>query len=94
MVWLSHHHFESLRERIFDSDELQRELTALIQQDLSVLGFRLDTIVGVTSAVADKTDSLSQVGRALGTDTEALSDQAVEVLKVFDQIGASRMVLF
>lgn len=47
MVWLSHHHFEGLRERIFDSDELQRELTALIQQDLSLLGFRLDTIAGV-----------------------------------------------
>lgn len=34
MVWLSHHHFEGLRERIFDSDELQRELTSLLQQDL------------------------------------------------------------
>ena len=56
MVWLSHHHFEGLRERIFDSDELQRELTALLQQDLSVLGFRLDTIAGVISAVADKID--------------------------------------
>jgi hypothetical protein len=59
-----------------------------------VLGSRLDTIAGAISAVADKIDSLSQVGRALGTDTEALSDQAAEVLKVFDQIGASRMIVF
>ena len=94
MVWLSHHHFEGLRERIFDSEELQRELTSLLQQDLSVLGSRLDTIAGAISAVADKIDSLAQVGQALGTDTEALSDQAAEVLKVFDQMGASRMVVF
>lgn len=94
MVWLSHHHFEGLRERIFDSAELQRELASLLQQDLSVLGSRLDTIAGAISAVADKIDSLSQLGRALGTDTEALSAQAAEVLKVFDQMGASRMVVF
>lgn len=94
MVWLSHHHFEGLRERIFDSEELQRDLASLLQQDLSVLGSRLDTIAGAISAVADKIDSLSQVGRALGTDTEALSDQAAVVLKVFDHMGASRMVVF
>lgn len=94
MVWLAHHNFEVLRKRIFDSEELQRELASLLHQDLSVLGSRLDTIAGAISAVANKIDSLSQVGRALGTDTEALSDQAAEVLKVFDQIGASRMIVF
>lgn len=26
MLWLSHHHHDNLRERIFESDELQREL--------------------------------------------------------------------
>jgi hypothetical protein len=94
ITWLTHHKFEQIRERIFESEELQRELTLLLQQDLSLLGSKLDTIVGAISAIADKIDSLSQVGRALGTDTEALSDQAAEVLKVFDQIGASRMVVF
>ncbi|MDP3849821.1 MAG: hypothetical protein Q8Q59_04900 [Luteolibacter sp.] len=94
MVWLSHHHFEGLRDRIFESEELQRELTALLEQDLSALSSKLDTIAGALSSVADKIDSLSQVGRALGTDIEALSDQAAAVLKVFDQMGASRMVVF
>jgi hypothetical protein len=94
MVWLSHHNFEGLRERIFDSEELQRELSSLLQQDLSVLGSRLNTISGAISAVADKIDSLSQIGRALGTGTEALSDQAAEVLKCLDQLGARRMVIF
>ena len=55
---------------------------------------KLDTIVGSLSAVADKIDSLAQVGRALGTNIEALSEQATEILKVFDQLGASRMVVF
>jgi hypothetical protein len=94
MVWLSHHHFHGLRERIYDSEELQRDLASLLRQDLSILDSKLDTIAGAISAVADKIDSLSQVGRALGTDTESLSDQATEVLKVFDQMAASRMVVF
>ena len=94
MVWLSHHHFESLRERIYASEELQRELTALLQQDFAVLGTKMDVITGAISAVADKIDSLSQVGRAIGIDGESLSEQAVEVLKVFDQLGARRMVVF
>jgi hypothetical protein len=94
MAWLSHHHFEGLRKRIFDSEELQRELASLLQQDLSVLGSRLDTITGAISAVADKIDLISQVARALGADTEALSEQAAEVLKFLDQLGASRMVVF
>lgn len=94
MVWLSHHHFESLRARIYASEELQRELTALLQQDFAVLGTKMDVITGAISAVADKIDSLSQVGRAIGIDGEALSEQAVEVLKVFDQLGARRMVVF
>ena len=94
ITWLTHHKFEQIRERIFDSEELQRELASLLQQDLSVLGSRLDTIAGAISAVADKFDSLSQVSRALGTDTEALSEQAAEVLKVLDQMAATRMVVF
>jgi hypothetical protein len=54
MLWLSHHHHDNLRERIFESDELQRELNSLLQQDLSVLGIKLDTIAGAISAVANK----------------------------------------
>jgi len=94
MVWLSHHHFESFRERIYASEELQRELAALLQQDFTALGTKLDVITGAISAVADKNDSLSQVGRAIGINGDALSEQAVEVLKFFDQLGASRMVVF
>ena len=92
MVWLSHHHFESLRERIYGSEELQRDLTSLLQQDLSVLGSRLDTIAGAIAAIAGKIDHLSQIGRTLGSSAESLSDQAAEMLKLFDQLEASRML--
>jgi len=62
MVWLSHHHFEGLRERIFESEELQRELTALLQQDLSVLSSKLDTIC---SCFPSPTEPLSLLCHAL-----------------------------
>jgi len=92
-VWLSHHHFEGLRERIFESEELQRELTALLQQDLSVLSSKLALITGAISAVADKIDRIGQVSRALGADTEALSEQAVALIKAFEESGDGRMVV-
>ncbi len=92
MTWLVQHNFNSISERIYDSEELQRELTALLHQDLSVLSSKLDIITGAISAVGDKIDCLSQVSHALGVDKQSLSEQAAEILKVFDQLGASRML--
>ena len=94
MTWLANHHHDQLRDRIFASDELQRELHSLLQQDLSVLGSKLDTLAGAISAVANKIDSLSQIGRAVGADIEALSDQAVALLKAFEQSGDGRIIVF
>lgn len=92
MAWLLQHNFNDLSERIYKSEELQHDLASLLRQDLSVISSKLDTIVGSLSAVADKIDSLSQVSRSLGADTEALSEQATEILKIFDQTRASRMI--
>lgn len=92
MKWLVRHNFNDLNDRIFASEELQRDLSALLSQDISVISTKLDTIVGSLSAVADKIDTLSQLGRTLGADTELLSEQSVIILKAFDQIQANRMV--
>lgn len=92
MAWLVQHNFNDLNERIFASEELQRDLSALLSQDLSVISTKLDTIVGSLSAVADKIDTLSQLGRTLGADAEALSDQATRIIKLFDQFAAHRMI--
>lgn len=59
MVWLSHHHFEGICERIYDSEELQHNLYSLLQQDLSVLGNPIYAITRVGSAFAA---SLTAVG--------------------------------
>lgn len=92
MACLVQHNFNDLNERIFASEELQRDLSALLSQDLSLISTKLDTIVGSLSAVARKIDSFAQLGRALGSDREEISEQAVIILKIFDQIGANRMV--
>ncbi len=92
MVWLVQHNFNDLNNRIFASEELQHHLSSLLSEDISVISTKLDTIVGSLSAVADKIDTLSQLGRTLGADTEALSEQATEILKIFDQTRAFRMI--
>jgi AAA+ ATPase superfamily predicted ATPase len=92
MSWLLQHNFNELSERIYQSEELQRDLATLLQQDLSVISTKLDTIVCSISAVADKIDSLSQISRTLGADTNELSEQATEIIKIFDQLEAQRMI--
>jgi AAA+ ATPase superfamily predicted ATPase len=92
MAWLLQHNFNELSERIYQSEELQRDLATLLQQDLSVISTKLDTIVCSISAVADKIDSLSQISRTLGADTNELSEQATEIIKIFDQLEAQRMI--
>lgn len=92
MAWLVQHNFNDLNERIYQSEELQRDLTALLQQDLTVLNDKLDIIAGNISAVADKIDFLSQTSRTLGVDTDALSEQAITILKAFDESGSINMI--
>lgn len=92
MAWLVQHNFNDLNDRIFASEELQRDLSALLSQDISVISTKLDTIVGSLSAVADKIDTLSQLSRTLGADAEALSEQALAILKAFDESESAYMI--
>jgi len=92
MTWLVQHNFNELNERIYQSEELQRDLAALLQQDLTVLNDKLDIIAGSISAVADKIDFLSQTSRTLGADTDALAEQAITILKAFDESGSTNMI--
>lgn len=92
MAWLVQHNFNDLNDHIFASEELQRDLSKLLSQDISVISTKLDIIVGSLSAVADKIDTLSQLSRTLGADTEVLSEQANSIIKLFDQLAAHRMI--
>jgi hypothetical protein len=94
ITWLSNHHFNELHDQILSSKDLQIQLSALLRQDSADLNRRLDTLVTAISAVADKIDSFTEIGRALHTTAASLSSQAIEILKSFEQSSASRMVVF
>ena len=94
ITWLTSHNFHALKERIFESDELQRQLNDLLRQDFGSLSTKLDTVSSAISAISDKIDSFGQVGRALRTATESVSEQAIAILKVFDHFQAQRMIVF
>lgn len=94
ITWLTNHNFLALKERIYESDELQQQLNLLLRQDFDVLSTKLDTISSAISAISDKIDSFTQVGLALRTAKESVSVQAIAILKVFDHLEAHRMVVF
>lgn len=89
--WLVNHKFENIRDRIFESDELQRQLNELLRQDYGRLGDRLDSISSAISSISDRIDTFGQVARAFRSPSDAISDQALAILKIFDQKQALRM---
>ena len=93
MTWLSNHHFEGLRERIFESEELQRELSGLLQRDVSDVNAKLDVLTNAMASVAEKLDSFRGIGRAIGAVGDQISHQAVHLLCAFEASGAARMVV-
>lgn len=80
ITWLEQHHFNDLRSRITSSDELQRELSALLKEDLESLTAKLDSITSGIAAVGSKLDHFASVIRVLGPSTDDLSDQATAIL--------------
>jgi hypothetical protein len=94
ITWLTNHNFHALKDRIFESEELQRQLTEMLRQDYDTLSEKLDSLTGAISAISDKIDTFGEVGRALRTSTENVSIQALAILKCFDASEAPRMVVF
>lgn len=94
LTWLTNHKFERLREQITQSDELMKELNALLEDDLKTLSEKLDVITSTLTAVSNKVDKLSQIGNALGVSAEAISEQAFAILKAFEESAAEKMIVF
>jgi hypothetical protein len=95
ITWLEVHHFEGLKDRIFESDELQRSLHQLLGNDLNSLSKKLDALTSSLSAVAERIDGFDAVGESLSTPGELLSEQGFALLKAFaSNEGAAEMILF
>ena len=86
------HHFETLRGEILESRDLQVHLKGLLSGDLSSISGKLDVISQGMAALAEKMDALGPLVQSLGTSGEGLSEQAAQILKVFDQSDAEEMI--
>jgi len=94
LLWLENHNFQALKERIFESNELQQNLTALLQSDIATVSEKLNSVCDAVNAVASKIDGLAGVGASLIGQSDLLSDQACEILKLFaDAIDSDRMIV-
>lgn len=94
ITWLQVHHFDQLKERIFESDELQRELHGLLAGGLAGIESKLNSLEAAIAGVAAKIDGLTQVGRASAASAKGLSPQACEILKLFaDSSGDTEMAV-
>jgi hypothetical protein len=92
--WLHEHNFQSLTEQIRTSSELQQGLQVLLRQDAAQLSQKLDLISQSLSAMSERIESLAPLSRLLKGSQEGLSNQAVEILKVFVDSQARKLTLF
>lgn len=94
IVWLENHNFQAIKERIFESEELQRDLSDLLRSDIASISTKLDLVCDAVSAVSSKIDGLADIGTSLESTSDLLSDQACEILKLFaDASDADRLIL-
>jgi hypothetical protein len=94
ITWLTQHHFNALREQIEGSAELQRELGQLLREDSKSLSAKLDIVCEGISSLSQRIESLSGIANALDSKGDSLSDQAIALLQLFTDSGATRMVAF
>lgn len=94
MVWLQNHNFNTICQRIYESEEVSRELNALLSQSLTQIDDKLERIALAVAGIASKIEGLQELDRAASDDTETLSTQAREILKLFaDSEGTTAIVL-
>lgn len=93
ITWLSNHNFNDLKERIFESDDLQRNLNDLLRSDLTEISAKLDTLCSGLSALALRIEGVSGLAESLrAADGEKLSVQACAILKIFADSEADEMI--
>ncbi|MEO5916748.1 MAG: hypothetical protein ABIS50_21145 [Luteolibacter sp.] len=94
ILWLEDHNFQEVSRKIAESDELNRELHALLALSLDQVSGKLDELAFAVAGLAVKIDGLNTLDRAISHDTDTLSTQAREILKLFaDQPGCPHMIV-
>ncbi len=92
--WLTNHNFQALRSQIVESTEIEQALHKLLRQDSAILSQKLDLVCRGLSALSDRIEVLAPISHAINASREgALSDQAIRILKHFDQTDAERLIL-
>jgi hypothetical protein len=89
ILWLENHNFHALRERIYESDELNRDLHSLMANSIEQIGAKLDELSSAVSLVASKIDGLRSIDRAVFADANTVSTQAREILRFFSDADDS-----
>lgn len=93
ITWLSQHHHNELCEKINASTELQRELHELLSGDLGSLSTELARVKSALAAVTSKLTKLSKLSAALKVPDGELTDQSISVLKKFEELGATHLII-
>ncbi len=84
-MWLDHHNFTKINQRISESEELQRELQSLLSSSISEIDKKLDRIEFQIIQIASKIEGFDALYRHSSPQNSALSAQALEILKLFSE---------
>jgi hypothetical protein len=94
IIWLENHNFHELSRKIFESEEVNRELHALLSLSIDEVNGKLDAIAAAICGLAVQIEGLNTLDRAVSQDAQTLSTQAREILKLFaDQAGCTGMIV-
>jgi hypothetical protein len=94
IIWLESHNFHELSRKIFESEEVNRELHELLSLSIDEVNGKLDAIATAICGLAVQIEGLNTLDRAVFADESVPSTQAREILKLFaDQVDATGMMV-
>lgn len=93
MAYIEHHKFEEIKAAIQGSTSLQLEIQGLLNRDVSEVREQIGIINRSVAAIASRLNSFSGIAEAMGANVR-MSDQAVRILKMFNESGATEMGVF
>lgn len=92
LIWLGNHNFTALKERIYESEELQRDLHEILKEDLTSISNKLDIIAGAVSAVSSHIQGFEKLFPQVNPKQKALSNQACLILAQFSASGSDTLI--
>ncbi len=90
MIWLEQSNFQEIKNLLEQNAKTTTYIKSILNQDRDVLKQQLERIDAALIAFASSIEGFSELAKSISPNS-VLSDQAIDILRQFEESGASKM---